>query len=160
MKKGNILIISLIFIAICIIIILFIATIFMNHVNSILYSIKLEMYSINKAAIISVNKNEASIDNFKHNKKVYKEYFENGIKKSFDLNDNFENKEKLIESIKVVQYDIFEKGKKDSYTKEKCDDRILHTVISAKIKPIIMRNFFEKIFTFEIHEDVNLNMAY
>lgn len=56
MKKGNVLIVTVFIIAIFVIIILFIATLFMNHVNSILYTFKLEMYSINKAAIFAVNK--------------------------------------------------------------------------------------------------------
>lgn len=160
MKKGNVLIIAVIFIAICIVIILFIATIFMSHVNSILYNLKLEMYSINKSAIIAVNKYLTSIDRFSYNKKSYREYFENAIKDSYDLDDNFKNPDKLITAIKIIEYDIYEKGKKDSVTKKICDDRVIHTVLEVKIKPIIMRSFFEDIFTFEIHEDVNLNMMF
>lgn len=160
MKKGNILIISVIFIAICIVIILFIATVFMSHVNSILYNMKLEMYSINKSAIISVNKNKSSIDGFSFNKKSYRKYFEDAVRKSYDLNDDFENTDKLISSVKIIEYDIYEKGEKDNFTKDRCDDRVIHTVLNVKIKPIIMRNFFEKILTFKIHEDVNLNLMY
>lgn len=160
MKKGNILIISVIFIAICIAIILLIATIFMGHVNSILYNMKLEMYSINRAAIISVNKDKTSIDDFSYSEKAFREYFENAIKNSYELNDEYENEEKLINYIKILEYDIYEKGKKDIYTKEKCDGRTIHTVIEVKIKPIIMKSFFEDIFVFKIHEDVNLNMVY
>lgn len=158
MKKGNILIISVIFIAICIVIILFIATVFMSHVNSILYNIKLEMYSINKSAIIAVNKYQTSIDNFSYNSNSYREYFENAIKTSYDLDDNFMNENKLISSIKIIEYQIYEKGDRDSVTKTRCADRVIHTYLEIKIKPIIMREFFEKMFTFKIHEDINLNM--
>ena len=150
----------MIFVAICIVIILLIATIFMSHVNSILYNLKLEMYSINKSAIIAVNKNEASIDKFSYNKKAYRKYFEDAIKEGFNLKNNFENKNSLIEHVNIIEYDILEKGQKDNYTGEKCDDRVIHTIIEVKIKPIIMRSFFENIFVFEIHEDVNLNQAY
>ena len=160
MKKGNILIISIIFISISIVIILFIATIFMSHVNSILYNLKLEMYSINKAAIISVNKNTTSVDDFSYNRRAFRSYFEDVIKKSYDLNDEYENKEKLISYVKILEYDILEKGEYDPFINEKCDDRVIHTVIKVKIRPIIMKNFFENIFTFEIHEDVNLNLIY
>ena len=151
--------ISVIFIAICVVIIMFIAAVFMSHVNSILYNIKLEMYMINKSAVIAVNKNETSIDDFSFNKKAYKEYFEDAIKSSYDLNDEFENNAKLISSVKVIEYDIYESGKKDYYTGEVCDDRTIHTVLEVKIRPIIMREFFEDIFTFNIHEDVNLNLV-
>ena len=160
MKKGNILIISVIFIACAIVIILFIATIFMSHVNSILYNMKLEMYSINKSAIIAINKYNTSIDKFSFNKKAYRTYFENAIKENYKLNDNFENENKLISYIKILDYDIYEKGEKDSTTKTKCDDRTIHTVIEVKVKPIIMKDFFENVLKFKIHEDVNLNMFY
>ena len=159
MKKGNVLIIAVIFIAIAIAIIMFIAAIFMSHVNSILYNMKIEMYSINRAAIISVNKYNTSIDNFSYNKKAYKDYFENAIKNSYDLNDEYENKQKLINSVKILEYEIYEKGKRDSITNKRCDDRTIHTVIEVKIRPIIMKDYFENIFKFEIHEDVNLNTA-
>ena len=119
MKKGNVLIISVIFIAICIVIILFIATVFMSNVNSILYNIKLEMYSINKSAIIAVNKYQTSIDDFSYNAKSYRDYFENAIKNSYDLDDNFINENKLISSIKIIEYKIYEKGDKDSVTKSR-----------------------------------------
>ena len=160
MKQGNVLMVAMIFVAIGIVIILFIATLFMSHVNSILYNLKLEMYSINKAAIIAVNKNQTSMDKFSYDKKAYRTYFENALKESFDLNNNLENENHLIESIQIMEYEVIEKGKKDSFTKQKCDNRVIHTVIKAKMKPIIMRSVFEKIFTFEIHEDVNLNLAY
>ena len=157
MKKGNVLIVTIFIIAIFVIILLFIATLFMNHVNSILYTFKLEMYSINKSAIFAVNKGRTSIDDFSYNKNVYKKYFEDEIKRQYDLNKEFKNKDKLISSVKVEEYDIFSKGEKDTYTNKKCENQLIHTVIKLKIKPIIMSSILENIFTFEIHEDVNLN---
>ena len=50
-------------------------------------------------------------------------------------------------------------GRKDGYTNERCEDTTLHTVVKVKIKPVIMQNVFENIFTYTIHEDVNLNMV-
>lgn len=157
MKKGNVLIISVIFIAICIVIIMFIAAVFMSHINSILYNMKLEMYLINKSAVIAVNKNETSIDKFSYNKKAYRAYFENSIKESFSLNDELKNDDKLISGVKILEYEIYDKGSRDKYTRTICDDRTIHTVLEVKIRPIIMKEFFEKILTFQIHEDVNLN---
>ena len=160
MKRGNVLIIAVIFIAICIVVILFIATIFMSHVNSILYNFKLEMYSINKSAIIAVNKTNTSIDDFSYNKKVYKEYFLENLKKSYKLDNDLRNINNLITEIDLLEYDIYEVGEKDKYSKKICNNRVIHSVIKVKIKPIIMKEIFEDIFTFTIHEDVNLNMMY
>lgn len=158
MKKGNVLIIAVIFIAICMMIILFISVIFMSHVNSLLYNLKLEMYSINKAAIIAVNKVRTSIDDFSYNARDYKNHFQDLLRKSYDLNNEFENKDKMIESIKILEYEIYEIGEKDSYTGVNVDDRVIHTVLEIKVKPIIMKKVFEKIFVFKLHEDVNLNL--
>ena len=47
----------------------------------------------------------------------------------------------------------------DNFNNQKCDDNTIHTVITVKIKPIILKKELENIFTFKIHEDVNLNMA-
>ena len=56
-----------------------------------------------------------------------------------------------------MEYEIYEDNKRDSYTTKRCDGRTLHTVIKAKIRPIILKDFLEDIFIFEIHEDVALN---
>ena len=55
-KKGNVVIISTIFIAIILIIFVLIVAIYIGTINSLVHDIKLDMYSINKSAIISVNK--------------------------------------------------------------------------------------------------------
>lgn len=157
MKDGNVLIVAVFMVGIFVIILFFIATLFMNHVNSILYTFKLEMYSINKSAVFAVNKGRSSIDDFSYNKNVYKKYFENELKREYDLNKEFKNNEKLIKSVEILEYEIFSKKDKDTYTNKKCENQVIHTVIKLKIKPIIMSDFLENIFTFIIHEDVNLN---
>lgn len=158
-KKGNVLIIGVIFIAIAIVIFAFIIAVFMSHINSVLYSIKLDMYSMNKSAVIAVNKNIANTDKFSYNKDAYKKEFMKLLIENYKLDDNFSNEDKLITHISVEEYEVYNKNKKDSFTKKRCDDRTIHTVIKVKIKPIILKEFLENIFCFTIHEDVNLNMV-
>lgn len=156
-QNGEILSIAMIFVAIVIIIFAFIIAIFMNHINSILYNFKLDMYMLNRSAIISINKIEGSIDKFSYNKKSYEEEFLKLMKHNYELDENLENNNKLISKIEIVEYDIYEDNEKDSYTNKRCDGRVLHTVINLKIKPIILRSVLEPFFTFTIHEDVALN---
>lgn len=158
-ENGNVVIIAMIFVGIFITIILFIGAVFMSNVNSILHSVKTDMYTINKSAIMAVNKNRANIDDFEYDEKEYKKYFSQMLKKNYDLNDYYENKEKLITKLEIIEYTIYPKGKKDNFTKEKCDDATLHTIVKIKMKPIIMTKMFEDIFTYTVHEDVNLNMV-
>lgn len=156
-NNGEILTISMIFISIAITIFIFVLAIFMSHINTILYNFKIDMYTLNKSAVISINKAQTSIDNFSYNSSIYKKEFIEGLKKNYDLDENLENENKLISKIEIVEYEIYEKDKKDAYTKKNCKDRTLHTVIRASIKPIILSKSFEEIFTFTIHEDVALN---
>lgn len=156
-QNGEILSIAMIFVAIVIIIFVFIIAIFMNHINSILYNFKLDMYMLNRSAIISINKIEGSIDKFSYNKKSYEEEFLKLMKHNYELDENLENNNKLISKIEIVEYDIYVDNEKDSYTNKRCDGRVLHTVINLKIKPIILRSVLEPFFTFTIHEDVALN---
>jgi hypothetical protein len=158
-ENGNALIISGIFIVIAIIIFIFFIAIFLGHINSILYNIKVDMFSINKSAIISINKNKGNIDILSYDKKAYKEYFEEALKSNYSLNDDLSNDEKLISKISIIEYDIIQKGKKDSFTKKKVDNTVIHTVINLKVRPIIMAKLLEDVFTFKIHEDVILNMV-
>lgn len=156
-QTGEVLSIAMIFVAIIIIIFTFIIAIFMNHINSILYNFKLDMYSMNRSAIISINKFEGSIDTFLYNEKIYQEEFLKNLKSNYTLDDNLENKDKLISKIEIIEYAIYEDNDKDSYTNERCDGRVLHTVINVKIRPIILKSILEQFFTFTIHEDVALN---
>lgn len=157
-EKGNALIISGIFIVIAFSIFVFLIAIFMGHINSLLYSIKIDMYSINRAAIIAINKNKGNIDVLNYDKKSYKSYFEDSLRANYDLNKDFINEQKMISKIKILEYDIIPNGKIDNFTKERVDNTVIHTVVQIKVKPIIMAKIFEDVLTFNIHEDVNLNM--
>lgn len=156
-KNGEILTISMIFIAIAITVFIFVLAIFMSHINTILYNFKIDMYTLNKSAVISINKGRTSIDDFSYNSFIYKEEFVKELKRNYDLDENLENKNKLISNVEIVEYEVYEENKRDSYSKKRCDGRTVHTVVQIKIKPIILANFLEDIFTFTIHEDVALN---
>ena len=156
-ERGEILTIILIFVVIALTIILFVFAIFMSHINTILYNLKIDMYSLNRSAIIAVNKYHTSIDAFSYDEKVYEQEFIRGLKANYDLNDKLENKNKLISKVEIVEYEIYEAGKKDSYTNKRANDRVLHTILKVKICPIILANYLEDIFVFTIHEDVTLN---
>lgn len=159
MERGNTLIIAAIFMAIILTILMFAVAIFTSHVNNTLYNVKLDMYSIARSGIISVNKNQANVGNFKYDVKAYKTEFEKSLKENYKLNEDFENEEKLISKIKILEYKIYKKGEKDNFTKNKTSNRTLHIVLEVKLKPIIFRKLLEKIFVFKIHEDVNLNVV-
>ena len=94
-SKGEILTISLIFIGIAITIFTFVLTIFMSHINTVLYNLKIDMYSLNRSAIISVNKYHTSIDSFSYNVDTYKHEFTKGLIQNYNLNENYIQKNKI-----------------------------------------------------------------
>lgn len=160
MKKnsGMVVTISTIFIAIAIVIFVLVITIFVSHVNSVLYNFKLEMYSLNRSAIIAVNKNKANIDNFSYDVQTYKNEFIKLLKSNYDLDDELKNENKLISKIEIIEYKIFEAKSKDTFTNKNLQVRTIHTVLKVKIRPIILKSILEEIFVFTVHEDVALNM--
>lgn len=129
----------------------------MSHINNILYNLKLDMYSMNRSAIIAVNKYSTSVDKFSYNVGAYKDEFIKFLKSNYELDENLSNDKKLITSIEIKEYTIYEKGNRDLYTNKTCDVRTIHTVLKVKIRPIILKNFLEDIFVFNVHEDVALN---
>lgn len=159
MNEGNVLIIFSIFMAIFLVILILVVALLMSHVNSILYNLKLDMYSIARSGIISVNKNQANIGELSYDLKTFQKEFENILKANYDLDDNFCNDEKLISKIIIKDYKILKEGQRDTFTKKKTANTVLHIVLNVKIRPIILRQILEKIFTFEIHEDVNMNFV-
>lgn len=159
MKKnnGNAFIIAIVFVAIALSIIMFMCVVFFGEVNSLAHNIKLDMYSINKSAVISVNKGITSRNSFSYSKEAYKKSFVDLIKKNYSLNDNLKGSNGLVRSVDILQYEIYSKGKTDDYTNSKTIDTIIHSVIRVIIRPVLNIKMLESMCTFEIHEDVALN---
>ena len=156
-NKGNVVIFFICIVAIVIIILSFMVTIYFSQINSMLYNMKLDMYSINKSAIISVNKGLTSRGTISYDEKEYEKYFKELLIKNYNLDDNMKNDNGLIKEVQLVEYSIGDIGKKDNYTNLNFDDTTIHSVIKVKVKPIIMQNVLENAFCFELHEDVALN---
>lgn len=156
-QNGNIMITSILLILAVLIIFVFIISVFMSQVNNTLYRIKTEIYMFNRDGIIAINKSIASQGILSYSEKVYKEQFIKSLKENYNLNEDLENENGLIERIKIKEYKILDKNKKDSYTKQKVKDVTLHTVIEVELKPIILKNLLDKVFIFDVHEDVVLN---
>lgn len=156
-ENGNVFIISTFFVVGILVIFLFIIMIFISEINSLLYNIKIDMYSINKSAIISVNKGITGREKFSYDEETYLDYFKKMLMENYNLNDELKNNEGLIKKVTLLEYEIYQKGKKDKYTNIRVNDTTIHSVIKVEIKPIILEDFLQDIFTFEIHEDVVLN---
>ena len=156
-NKGNTFLISIIFIAIAIVIFVFAGAVYFGIVNSLVSNIKLDMYSANKSAIVAVNKGVTSREAFSYNVRDLKSAFENHLIKNYNLNNHLENEDGLVQKIEIVEYGILDNGRKDSVTNQRSRGKTVHSVIRVQIKPLIMEEQMQEIFTFLVHEDVALN---
>ena len=155
-QKGEISTIILIYFAILMTILLLVMAVFMGIINSMLHQIKTDMYLINRSAVISINKNQANKDKFSYDKNDFKKYFKENIKKNYKLNDELQNPNGIIQKVVIKEYEIYTENKKDGYTGKKVLDQTIHAVIEVKVKPLILEKQLEKIFTFDVHEDVKI----
>lgn len=157
-QKGNTFIISIFIIAIILVIFILIIAIYFGIINSILYDIKLDMYSINKSAIIAVNKGVTSRSGkLNYDVDDLKKYFKEQLKSNYNLDDNLRNNDGLIQNVEIIEYEILRSGKKDSVTNKKSQGTTIHSVIKVKVKPLILKDALKDKFTFDVHEDVALN---
>ena len=161
MKKqnGNVLTIVLIYVAIIIAILLLIMAVFLGNVNSLLHRVKTDMYLWNRTAIVAVNHSRGARDSFSYQKKEFQKYFVEALQKEYGLNDSLENPNGLIQKVVVKEYDIYAKNQTDHFTGKKLEDKTIHTVLVVTVKPLIFEKAFEKVFTFEVHQDVKLEMV-
>lgn len=156
-KKGNIMLVSILFIMAILIIFVFIMSVFIGQVNNMIYRIKTEMYMINRDGIIAVNKNIANQGKISYSEKEYKKQFVKSLQKNYNLDENLESNTGLIEKIRIKEYKILKENQRDTFTKKKVEDVTLHTVIELEVKPIIMPGILDEVFIFDVHEDVVLN---
>ncbi len=153
-QKGNSLTIMMVLMGLMIIVFILVSGIVIGNMNAIVHGVKTDMYLINKSAIIAVNKNKGKYDSFSYNEKEYLEYFKSMLQKNYHLDEKLENPNGLVQKVSINEYKIYTKNQKDSVTKKRAEGTIIHTVITIKIKPLILSKPLEKYFTFQIHEDV------
>lgn len=156
-KNGNIMLVSILFVMAILIIFVFIMSVFIGQVNNMIYRVKTEMYMFNRDGIIAVNKNIANQGKVSYSEKEYKKQFIKSLQKNYKLDENLESDTGLIEKIRIKEYKILKENQKDAFTKKKVGDVTLHTVIELEVKPIIMPEFLDEVFIFDVHEDVVLN---
>ncbi len=157
-NQGNILPAMMIIVGISLVIVMLVIAILIGTVNGLIHTIKTDMYFINKSAVLSVNKTRANIDDFSYHTKEYEKFFRTMLQKNYHLNDALENREGLIQKVLIEEYQIYPPNKKDAFTQKRTEGRVIHTVVMVKVKPIILAKYLEKVFTFQVHEDVYLEM--
>ncbi|MGE5329011.1 MAG: hypothetical protein ACM3KR_05870 [Deltaproteobacteria bacterium] len=143
--EANLIIIVIVTGFAAVMIVLFAAAVFVNHVNSILYTIKVDMFMINRSAIIALNKDAEAKGMNSINQEEYLKFFRKALQENYGLNEQMESGNKLIERIDIINYDYCTSN-----------EPVIKTEIGVKVIPIVFKKAFKDIFYFKIKQSVKV----
>ena len=136
---------------------LFAAAVFMSHVNSVLYTVKVDMFLINRSAILALNRDMEKREISSISRDDYYNYFKKVLQYNYNLDDNLKSGNRLIEQIDILQYEYFTTTTVDNVTGETITEPTIHAEIGVKVTPIVFKNALSNIFYFRIHQDVKVD---
>lgn len=123
----------------------FAAAVFVNHVNSIMYTVKVDMFMINRAAIIALNRDAGGKDINEISREDYLNFFKQVLRQNYGLDENLEGGNKLIDRIDILKYDY-----------DTIKEPIIKTEIGVKVSPVVFRAAFKDMFYFKIQQNVKV----
>ncbi|MGE5472708.1 MAG: hypothetical protein ACM3UU_00615 [Ignavibacteriales bacterium] len=121
------------------------AAILVNHINSIMYTIKVDMFVINRAAVIALNKDAEGKGLNDISREEYLKFFKEVLRQNYGLDEELKNGNKLIEKIDIIRYDY-----------DTTNEPVIKTEIGVKVSPIVFRKVFKDIFYFRIKQNVKV----
>lgn len=136
---------------------LFAVAVFMSHVNSILYTVKVDMFLINRSAILALNRDIEKREISSISRDDYYNYFKKVLEYNYNLDDNLKSGNRLIEQIDILQYEYFTTTTVDNVTGKTISEPTIHAEIGVKVRPIVFKNALADIFYFRIHQDVKVD---
>ena len=136
---------------------LFAAAVFISHVNSLLYTVKVDMFVINRAAIIALNREIGKKGGSNISRDDYYKYFKKVLQYNYNLDDNLKGGNRFIEQIDILQYEYYTNTVVDNVTGKTINEPTIHAEIGVKVTPIVFKSTFENIFYFRVHQDVKIN---
>ena len=159
-RKGDV---SIFIIAITVLIIimaiLMFAVCIMNiNMYCIVYNYKMDLYTLNRNAIIAVNKVEGKYGVYKYDEEKYLKQFKELLMKTYKLDDNLSNGSKFIQNIKIKEYKVLEVNDIDPVTKKKLTKDVIHVFTTIEYMPIIFKGLFPNNCVFEVHNDISIKM--
>ena len=139
------------------VILLFAIAVFVSHLNSLLYTIKVDMFVINRSAILALNRDaeKSNIDSI--DRTAYYNYFKKVLQYNYSLDSDLTSGNKFIEKIDILQYEYYTNNVVDNVSGKSITEPTIHTEIGVKITPIVFRDIFADLFYIKIHQDVKVN---
>lgn len=159
-KSGEISVVIIALTVLFILVFLMVFGVCITYINmySIVYNYKMDLYNLNKSAIMSVNKVEGKFGIYEYNKDRYEEKFLELLKIAYNLNEELKNGNRYIQEVKILEYNIYKSGDVDSCTNKKINEDTIHVVTSITYNPIIFKKLFPNNCTFTIHNDISIKI--
>lgn len=143
---------------ILVLLLLFAICIMYINVYSIVYNYKMDLYNLNRSAILSVNKVEGKFGIYEYDKSKYMQQLVTLLRKTYNLDENLCNGSRGIEKIKILEYDIYRAGQVDNITNKIISNDVIHILTSIRYNPIIFKSLFPNDCTFKVHNDISIKM--
>ena len=157
-RSGNISIIIIVIMVIFIFMLLILFSICIIYINvySIVYNYKMDLYNLNRSAIISVNKVEGKLGVYEYDKNKYINQFILLLKKTYNLDNNLSDGSRNIDKIEILEYEIYHLGDVDNVTNKVLKNDVVHVLTKITYKPIIFKNLFPDNCTYIVHNDISI----
>ncbi len=155
--EANLLLIIVLLGFVVMFIFLFSTAVLVSHINAIMYTVKVDMFTINRSAVIALNKKYERGEISSINRDAYYDYFKKVLQYNYKLDNNLEAGNRLIEKIDILQYEYYTGSTVDDVTGKAIDEPTIHAQIGVRVKPIVFRTTFSELFYFRIHQDVKVN---
>lgn len=131
---------------ICVVIFFFANAILLNHINSIMYTVKVDMFLLNRSAVMALNKNLLGKDIDSISMEDYLGEFKKGLRQNYGLNEELEGGNKLIQKIDILKYEY-----------DTSDRPTIRTEIGVKVEPLVFKAALKDVFYYKIKQDVRVD---
>lgn len=158
MRRGDIsiYIIMIVIISIIILVVFFGSIILLINVYIVVYDYKINLYNLNKNAVMSVNNIKGSYGIYEYDKAQYLQEFKKSLIKQYVVDEELKNGKKNILKIDILEYEIYKKDDIDSITNKSMKNNTIHVITNIKYKPIIFSFLFKEGITFKVHNDISI----
>lgn len=127
-----------------------------STVNMVLHEIRSDLYLINQNAIFAIQKDLMGEDISCLYEEELKTLITNGMKQSWGLDGRLQNGQGIIKGAEIKSIVVLEEGDVDPVDKKMSDSLMVHTVIKAKVKPVIFESLLKDKSEFEFHTDLQI----
>lgn len=143
-RQGAVSIVILAITMLFLVMFILLIAILITYINTyvIVYNYKIDLYNLNRSAIISVNKLEGKYGIYNYDANVYLNKFKELLILTYNLDGDLKNGSRYIQEVDIIEYEI--------------KNNEIYVYTSIKYIPIIFRLFFSNGCTFYVKNNISI----